>query len=347
MKQACNMFAAGLALCALAFAAPAAAGEAVDEGRFISINGAEQWVTIRGSDSDNPILLYLQGGPGIGAAFMAPVFFDWEDEFTIVLWDQPGGGFTDMRNPNNPGEQSLDRYANDAIAVAQYALHRLGQDKLIVFGNSWGTQLGLELIHRRPELASAYVGVAQAVGLRGWVRGYELALDAARARGDVAAVAALEAAGPPPYADFGAFMARQMNVMPPGVPASEAENAASAAFNALVFAPAPAGASWIAPIAPPQGYDFGAVFMRTAQAMAPVWQDMEIRDYGRAFSMPVFVFQGGDDLNTPVELARQWVGEIEAPAKAFEIIPGASHNTIVFHERILEMMRLHVLPALD
>jgi hypothetical protein len=32
------------------------------------INGIEQWLSIRGRDNDNPVLLYLHGGPG--APFM-------------------------------------------------------------------------------------------------------------------------------------------------------------------------------------------------------------------------------------------------------------------------------------
>jgi pimeloyl-ACP methyl ester carboxylesterase len=356
MKDALNIdrrrFAA---LLAGALAAPLITGRAtaqtappqpIDEGRFVTINGVEQWIAMRGADIRNPILFVLQGGPGIGAAFMAPIFFDWESEFTIVLWDQPGGGGTDIRNAGNPGEQSLDRYTRDAIAVAEYIRERLGQQKMVVFGNSWGTQLGLELIHRRPDLASAYVGVAQATGMRGWVEGYRLALEAARARGDAAGVAALEAAGPPPYARFEDFMTRQSYVFPPNIPATDAENAAGAAFAATVFAPPPPGASWVPPLAPPAGYDFGAVFMRSAQAMFPVWQDMEIRDYGRDYPMPIFVFQGAVDINTPASLAREWIEEIHAPVKAFETIPGAGHNVIAFHQEIHALFREHVLPAL-
>jgi pimeloyl-ACP methyl ester carboxylesterase len=332
-----------MASCATAKASPP---QPIDEGRFVSINGVEQWIVIRGADMRNPILFYLQGGPGIGASFMAPVFFDWESDFTIVLWDQPAGGGTDLRNPGNPGEQTLDRYAKDAIAVAEYARERLGQQNMVVFGNSWGTQLGLELIHRRPDLASAYVGIAQATGRRGWRLGYELALDAARQRGDGPAVAALEGIGPPPYASFEDFMVRQSYVMPPGQPATDAENAAGAAFAALVFAPPPPGASWIAPLPLPAGYDFAAVFLRTARAMLPVWQDMEIRDYGLSYDIPMFVFQGAVDINTPASLARDWIAEISAPRKAFELIPNASHNVIPFHDHIQALMRRHVLPAI-
>src|SRR5471032_1650909 len=36
---------------------------AIDEGRFVDINGMPQWITIRGRDLSNPVLLLLHGGP--------------------------------------------------------------------------------------------------------------------------------------------------------------------------------------------------------------------------------------------------------------------------------------------
>ena len=70
----------------------------IDEGRFVRIGGIEQWITIRGDDRSNPVLLYLHGGPGFPMSFMAPAFADWEKDFTLVQWDQPGGGATYSRN---------------------------------------------------------------------------------------------------------------------------------------------------------------------------------------------------------------------------------------------------------
>ena len=61
--------------------------------------------------------------------------------------------------------------------------------------------------------------------------------------------------------------------------------------------------------------------------------------------MPVLVIQGENDLNAPVALARAWVDEIRAPAKAFKVIPGAGHNVLAFSDQVLALIDRHVGPA--
>ena len=70
----------------------------------------------------------------------------------------------------------------------------------------------------------------------------------------------------------------------------------------------------------------------------------EARDYGLTFKVPVFVFQGDHDLNTPISLARAWLDQLRAPAKAFETIPGAGHNTLAFSDQILALLDKRVRP---
>jgi len=35
----------------------------IDEAKFVNINGAEEWITIRDDDRNNPVILFLHGGP--------------------------------------------------------------------------------------------------------------------------------------------------------------------------------------------------------------------------------------------------------------------------------------------
>ena len=58
-----------------------------------------QWISVRGRDRRNPILLFIHGGP---ASTEMPVSWlyqsGWEDYFTVVQWDQRGAGKTYVAN---------------------------------------------------------------------------------------------------------------------------------------------------------------------------------------------------------------------------------------------------------
>ena len=59
----------------------------------VTIGGIEQWLHVRGRNKDNPILLFLHGGPGsphIG--WFDDIQRPWEDHFTVVQWDQRQAG---------------------------------------------------------------------------------------------------------------------------------------------------------------------------------------------------------------------------------------------------------------
>jgi hypothetical protein len=57
----------------------------------VNLNGTEQWITIRGWDTRNPVLLNLgMGGPRGGGFATRTQFEPLEQHFTVVSWDEPG-----------------------------------------------------------------------------------------------------------------------------------------------------------------------------------------------------------------------------------------------------------------
>src|SRR4051812_42349268 len=63
----------------------AAGMAAIDEGLWLEIGGIPQWVTIRGQDDTNPVVLVLHGGPGSAMSQLAfKTTPGWEQDFTIV-----------------------------------------------------------------------------------------------------------------------------------------------------------------------------------------------------------------------------------------------------------------------
>lgn len=93
----------------------------IDEASFIPIGGIEQWVTIRGQDRANPVLLFLHGGPGdVTNPWAFALFALWEEHSTVAQWDQRGAGRTFRRNgPPAASTMTLDRMAQDGVELAQ------------------------------------------------------------------------------------------------------------------------------------------------------------------------------------------------------------------------------------
>jgi len=153
----------------------------IDESGFMRIGGLDQWVSIRGEDLANPVIVLAHGGPGSSLTpFITETTRGWEKHFTVVHWDQRGAGLTFNRAPKGQGEISLERIAEDGLEVTTRALKRTGQAKAIVLGASWGSLVAVTMARRRPELFHALVSAGQVVdSTRNEAVGYE-ALPAAR-----------------------------------------------------------------------------------------------------------------------------------------------------------------------
>ena len=105
--------------------------QGVNEQIKLRIGGIDQWVSIRGKDRRNPILLFLHGGPASPAMPEAYTFqTPWEDYFTVVQWDQRGAGKTYAANSEaamDPG-MSVDGMTRDA---AERVLEHIGNGRAI------------------------------------------------------------------------------------------------------------------------------------------------------------------------------------------------------------------------
>ena len=143
----------------------------INEERFIKINGIEQWVTIKG-DRSKPVVLFLHGGPGSPITPYADgVYGNWEKDFVLVQWDQRGTGRTYGRNApeeltpeflkSNP--LTIGQMTADGVELAKYLIQYLGKEKMILFGTSWGSVLGVKMATAQPDLFYAYIGHSQIV----------------------------------------------------------------------------------------------------------------------------------------------------------------------------------------
>lgn len=166
----------------------------------VSLGGVNQWISIRGKDRDNPVLLFLHGGPGMSE--MVPVRHynrELEDHFVVVNWDQRGAGKSFSTNIP-PDTISLEQIVNDTLELTSMLQERFETQKIYLVGHSWGTIVGVHAALRHPEYYYAYVGVGQAVNfIEAEQISYQFTLDRARELKNNTAVDELEAIGPPPY----------------------------------------------------------------------------------------------------------------------------------------------------
>jgi pimeloyl-ACP methyl ester carboxylesterase len=168
----------------------------------VELGGLKQWIFIRGEDLNNPVLIFLHGGPGEPAMGMSSSRkFDKEliKYFTVVHWDQRGAGKS--YSPDIPiDSMTLDRLVEDCSELIDYLRDRLNKQKVFIVGHSGGTIIGIRTAHLYPEKIQAYVGVAQIVNDYEQHRiSYDFTLEQARRTGDTKRQAAIEAIGLPPY----------------------------------------------------------------------------------------------------------------------------------------------------
>lgn len=135
----------------------------ISEKIFIEINGVEQGMFIRGKNKNNPVLLFLHGGPGMpNYVFADNNPTNIEEYFTVCWWEQRGSGLS--YDPSAPIEDvTLEQLISDTKGVTNYLIDRFGQEKIYLMGYSWGTFLGIQVAADSPELFHAYIGMSQMV----------------------------------------------------------------------------------------------------------------------------------------------------------------------------------------
>jgi len=317
---------------------------AIDEGSFVTIHGLEQWVTLRGKDVGNPVLLIIPGA-GAGMSVFAPFFAPWESEFTVAQWDQPHAGVTYTKHRNaGVREYSIGRLVRDGIAVVEHIRAHLGVRKVVLLALSSGTIVGLRLVRERPDLVSAYVGVGQIVN---WARqdalSYAMVLEQARAANNAAAVAELERIGAPPYPDTATDAIKAQYA----VALTALEQSAFASLDPSILArmSAPPSDARYVPSDTMPDKDPRAVAMAAYDALRSEIVSFDAEHLGLDFAVPMLFLQGEQDACTVSSEVRRYASVIRAPRKAFVPIEGAGHSPWMMRDQFLALLSAHVRPV--
>jgi pimeloyl-ACP methyl ester carboxylesterase len=310
----------------------------IDEATYVQIGGIEQWITIRGEDRNNPVLLFLHGGPGDATnPWGYAAFLSWLKYFTVVQWDQRGAGRTFGRNgATSASTITPDRMVQDGIELSELLKKRLHQDKIVLVGHSWGSVLGFFMAKARPELFYAFVGTGQVAAefSRSSTVAYTILLERASRQGNLQAVQELKEVGPPPYKDGKGF----------GV----LHKWAMLFERADIFLASALGFALTAP-----GYsvrdinDWFEGQSVSGEHLEPYFDELDRKLLGSELAVPVFVIQGAEDYTTPVSLAKTYLDSVHAPRKAFAMIEGGGHFAVFTkQDDFLKELRAQVLPLI-
>jgi proline iminopeptidase len=109
----------------------------------------EIYYELCGNPQGKPVFV-IHGGPGAGCSPYMRQFFN-PDKFLIVLHDQRGAG------KSRPNAELLENTTQNLIEDIEQLRKKLGIEKIILFGGSWGSTLSLAYTEKYPEHISGMV----------------------------------------------------------------------------------------------------------------------------------------------------------------------------------------------
>ena len=328
----------------------------IEELKSVTIGGVEQWLHIRGRNRNNPVLLYLHGGPGNPMlGFMDAIQRPWEDYFTVVQWDQrqTGKSYYPADDDNRP--LTVNQFIEDTEEVIQYLRDYLKKDKLFILGHSWGSMLGMHMVKRHPGWLYAYIGVGQVVTMREGERLlYERLLNHAKKQKNEQSIAKLESIIPSLVANYPE--AEKSWVENNGYVRTELSRLAGETLMHHV--------SWDDVF---KVWDFDRLIsphltltdlsnsilgdevgvIRSPYLLTRDFMNIDLpNDVGSTFDVPIFFFTGVHDWQTPHVLSDKWFDQIKAPYK--EVIHFEESSHVIVNEepgKVLMALVNKVLPC--
>lgn len=308
----------------------------IAEEQYVKIGGIDQWVTIRGEDRDNPVLLFMHGDPGATHTIFNAMMQPWEKYFTVVQWDQRGSGKTLRKSGKAaPGTLTLKLLAEDGLELTDYLRHHLHKDKLLLVASSVGSTFATAMAHDRPELFYAYVGTDQNSTPDAQDLAYKMTLDWLQKYGNRKGVEAVKAIGP----DYGHWTKKQFDEMSqwtikanPTIP------------NMIMDVLLPSMLS-----SPSHSFrDLRDLIAGMNDSMDQLYGELvafDVRKLGLDFKLPFFIFQGDTDALTPAAKAKEYFDTVKAPHKEFALIKNSGHLAAFTRpEQFLDELVKRVLP---
>jgi pimeloyl-ACP methyl ester carboxylesterase len=287
----------------------------IADASYLHLGGLDQWVMMRGESIDNPPLILLHGGPGFSETHFFRHFNSaLEKTFTVVYWDQRGSGKSFNRGiPRS--SMTVEQFIADLDDLVEAVCNRVGKKKVVIFGHSWGSALGVLYAARFPTKVAAYVGSGQ---IGDWQAGesasYSFALAEAERRHNRKALDELRAIGPPPHTVKRLWTERTW------LQRLEGQLDAKALWNmGRIFLGAPESSVLDLP-------DLLRGFRFSLDTMWAEVSRLNLMKIAPALPVPVFFFLGRRDRWVPPETSVAYFDALTAPSKELVWFEESGHE---------------------
>lgn len=290
----------------------------------IALGGFMQKIHIKTLDENNPVLLFLHGGPGV--CNRHTIFADHSDlldTFTVATWDQRGSGGS--YKGLDTSTLTIDRLVEDANELVLWLCDRFKKDKIFVIGGSWGSELGTYLTSRHPEHIAAFIGFGQVVdGAENELLSWQFCMDEAKKANDEKSVKILEKCGPPVMGIYkggnydGMMMQREVMMKYGGYSPNEKKRGYVS--------------STVIPMLKAHEYslsDMWGILKGHKIVLETMWPECGRTCFPKTctkFDVPFYIFDGVLDQNTPSSLVEDWYNSITAPDKCLVWFESSGHN---------------------
>lgn len=303
----------------------------------VRIGGYKQSILIRGMDRDNPVIIFLHGGPGYPCiSYIKKYQRELEKHFVVVNWDQRGSGksFSPFIPAGSMTEQQLLLDLDDLV---DYLCNRFNKEKVIIVGHSWGTVLGVSYIGIHPEKILAYVGIGQVVNhKKAELIGYQFTTNKANETKNEKAIKELDSIGIPPYPLASKKMMVQRKWLNQYGGNEIAISCKKEIMNGIISAPE---------YSLFDGLKFMLGNIYSVTKLYGYLEQIDFEESDKEFRVPMYFCAGRYDYVTPSELTEKYYNQISAPKKELYWFEESAHEPhLEEEEKFTEVMnRIYAL----
>jgi len=308
----------------------------------ITLGGLKQWIFIRGTDQNNPVLLFLHGGPGaplLGMSSSRKYDAEMIKHFTVVHWDQRGAGKS--FNSDIPVDSmTLDRFVEDCNELIDYLRNRFHTQKVFIVAHSGGTIIGIKTAYKYPEKIHAYVGVAQVINEYEQEKvSYDFLVEEAEKSGDVGRQNAIKAIGPPPYESPKKFLEMEGHIGHYGGFMRDTRARVRMVTLVIGFLTSPEySLSEGIRTLRNKGFDF------TMNAMWEELKNVNLTEEIQSIKVPIYFFEGKYDMTTPTVVVEKFYDNLDAEkGKKLFIFENSGHMPMIEEKERYQELLINVV----